>query len=483
MPNLKALTKDTAIYGLSSIVGRFLNYLLVPIYTHAIASAGGGYGIVTNIYANTAFFLVLLTFGMETTYLRFANKEGEDPDTVFSNAFMFVSTLALAFFGLVTLGIEPLARLMHYPDHHNYLLLMAAVVALDAIQAIPFVLLRYQKRAIKFVSLKLLFILLNTGLNLLYFVVLGKSDVIYVFALNLVCTGLITFFFIPEVMRIRWKLDTALLGRMLAYAWPMLLLGIAGILNQTFDKMIYPIVAPDPIEGKVQLGIYGACIKIAMIMAMITQAFRYAYEPIVFATNNEAGSEGDKKRYYAIAMKYFLIFTLLAFLAVVGYMDLLKHLIDVDYRVGLHVVPIVMAAEIMMGIYFNLSFWYKLIDRPIWGAWFSLVGCAVLMAINIWGIPRFGYMACAWGGFAGYATCMVLSYCVGQRYNPFPYDLRSMGFYTVLALALYAVMSWLPIESAILRMGVNTLLLAVYLGVVIRRDLPLTPLIKRLRKK
>lgn len=469
MANLKALAKDTAIYGLSSIVGRFLNYLLVPLYTNCMPKESGDYGVSVNIYAYTALALVVLTFGMETTLFRFANKEGEKPDTVFSTAMVVIGVLSaiflLAIFGFIT----PVSKFLGYADHHEYLLMMAAVVVLDALQAIPFSFLRFQKRPIKFASLKLLFILFNILLNVIYFIVLEKAEVFYVFCINLWCTGLITFFFVPDLFKVKWRFDFSLLKRMLSYSWPILVLGVAGILNQTADKIIFPLVYNET-DGTAQLGVYGACVKVAMIMAMITQAFRYAYEPIVFSK----AKEKDSKDYYAHAMKYFVIFTLLAFLCVVGYMDILKYIIGADYREGLVVVPIVMAAEIMMGIYFNLSFWYKLIDKTVWGAFFSFAGCVVLVAVNVFFIPQYGYMACAWGGFAGYATAMLLSYIVGQRINPIQYDLKSILSYVLLAAVLYVAMCCQPETwSSWVRLILNTGLIAIFMIEVVRKDLPL----------
>lgn len=481
MANIKALAKDTAIYGLSSIVGRFLNYLLTPVYTRVISADSGGYGVVTEVYAYTALIMVLLTFGMETTFFRYANDEKENPHTVFSTTFALVCTLSLCFLAAIAGFIDPIGQWMGYPDHHDYILMMAVVVALDAIQAIPFCLLRYQKRPIKFASIKLLFIFLNVGLNLLYFCVLGYTDVFYVFAINLVCTAFFTFAFIPEFFKTQWHVDLGLLKRMFGYSWPILVLGLAGILNQTADKMIFKHLFTDMEAGKVQLGIYGACVKIAMVMAMITQAFRFAYEPIVFAANKEKGSEADKKSYYAIAMKYFIIFTLLAFLAVIAYLDILLYIIGSGYREGLRVVPIVMAAEIMMGIYFNLSFWYKLIDKTIWGAVFSIVGCVVLVSINILFVPKYGYIACAWGGFAGYATCMVLSYIVGQIKNPIPYDLKNIGLYVLIAAVLYLLMSLNPLHGVVGMMS-NTVLLLVYVAYICYKDLPVASIIKRFKR-
>ena len=461
---------------MSSIVGRFLNYLLVPLYTAKIAAASGGYGVVTNLYAYTALILVILTFGMETTLFRFANKcnsgdgqaQGDVPasDTVFSTAMMVVGVLSVVFLALVFGFIDPIGKALGYETRHSYILIMAVVVALDAIQAIPFAYLRYQRRPWKFASLKLLFIILNIGLNIVYFLVLGKNDVLWVFGINLICTGLVTFFFLPDFFHIHWRVDFCLLRKMLAYSWPILVLGIAGILNQTADKILYPWVKPG-LQGEVELGIYGASVKIAMIMAMITQAFRYAYEPFVFGK----AKDKDSLQTYAAAMKYFIIFTLLAYLVVVGWLPLLKYIIGADYWPGLKAVPIVMAAEIEMGIYFNLSFWYKLTDKTIWGLWFSLAGCVVLVAVNILFIPQYGYMACAWGGVLGYGVSMLLSYFVGQKKYPIRYPLRSIFTYILIAAAFAAVMIAMPHSwSVLLRLGVGSVLILLFVAHILYHE-------------
>ncbi len=488
---MKALAKDTAIYGLSSIVGRFLNYLLVPLYTAKLAASSGGYGVITEVYSYVALLLVLLTFGMETTFFRFANKEGGDPMRVYATTLCAVGGVAVTFAAAVLVFLHPIAAALDYAAHPEYIGMMAVCVAIDAFQCIPFAYLRYRRRAVKFAALKLLFIALNITLNVLFFVVLpwlyakpALRDAVslvynpavgvgYAFGANLFCTAFVTLFFRRELTGFSWRPDTVLLRRMLSYSWPILVLGIAGILNQTADKMIFPRIVHGA-EGKVQLGIYGASVKIAMIMAMITQAFRYAYEPFVFGKQKDK----DNREVYAKAMKYFVIFTLLAFLMVVGYMDILKHIIAPDYWSGLRVVPIVMAAEIMMGVYFNLSFWYKLIDKTVWGAWFSGAGCAVLIAVNIVFIPRYGYMACAWAGFAGYGTAMLLSYFVGQRHYPIDYPLRSIGAYVAIALLFFAVMSiGTPcIASVPIRLLANTACVALFVAHIVHYDFPLREL-------
>lgn len=480
---MRLLAKQTAIYGLSSIVGRFLNYLLVPLYTAKLAASSGGYGVITNIYAYTALLLVILTYGMETTFFRFSNKECEDPQRVYSTTLVSIGFTSLVFVALVFIFISPISEFMGYADHQSYIWVMAITVAFDAFQCIPFAYLRYQKRPIKFAALKLLFIVMNIALNLVFFVLLpwiyeshpeSVSTIYdpsvgagYAFYINLFCTASITLFFWRE-LKINYVFDKALMKRMLGYSWPILVLGIAGILNQTADKILFPYVYKGS-DAHTQLGIYGAASKIAMIMAMITQAFRYAYEPFVFGKSKDK----DNKETYAKAMKYFLIFTLLAFIVVVAYLPILKYIIGRDYWEGLRVVPIVMAAEIMMGIYFNLSFWYKLIDKTIWGAWFSGIGCAVLIAVNVVFVPRYGYMACAWAGVAGYATAMTLSYFIGQRYYPINYPLRDMFIYIALTIALYDLIDnsneSLPLWAA---MAVNTVLILLFMAMIWKRDFP-----------
>jgi O-antigen/teichoic acid export membrane protein len=471
MGKLTTIFKDTAIYGLSSIIGRFLNYLLVPLYTAQLSAASGGYGIITNIYAYVALAMVLLTFGMETTYFRFTNKTHTDSQTVYGTTLITVGSVSLVFAVLVLLLLSPVSQLMGYGDHPEYVGVMAVTVAIDAFLCIPFAHLRQQKKALKFAALKLLNIAVSILLNLIYFYFMDGKDVGYAFYINLVCTVMLAVCLITEYTGFRWKLDTQLLRTMLSYSWPILVLGIAGILNQTADKMLFPYIYEGS-DMREQLGIYGACSKIAMIMAMITQAFRFAYEPIVFA----GVKDKDQHEMYEKAMKYFIIFTLLAFLVVVAYLEVLKFIIGADYWVGLEVVPIVMAAEIMMGIYFNLSFWYKIIDKTIWGAIFSGIGCAVLLAVNIIFVPKYGYMACAWGGFAGYGVAMLVSYFVGQKYYPLNYPLKEISLYVVLACVLFGLMCATSDWPMIASLAFNTLLVVAFMAVIIWRDLPLASL-------
>lgn len=478
--NLKSLAKDTAIYGLSSIVGRFLNYLLVPLYTTKIAAESGGYGIVTNLYAYTALFLALLTFGMETTLFRFSNKDGEDPRNVYGTSLWLVGSVALAFVALVLLCIRPVSAAMGYAAHPEYIGCMAAIVAMDAFQAIMFSRLRQQRRPLKFMALKFAFIIPNVLLNLFVFLVMPAMfcnhpelehfyvgmdhGVGLIFFVNLICTSLVFLGFIPELKGLGYGFDRRLAGRMLGYTWPLLLLSLVGILNQVADKILFPYLVPGH-DGQVQLGIYGACVKIAMIMSLLTQAFRYAYEPIVFNGSRDKNSPQT----LADGMKYFVIFASLAFLAVMFYLPVLKHFIGRSYWEGLGVVPVVMAAEIFMGIYFNLSFWYKLSDQTWWGAIMSASGAAVMIAVNVILVPVIGYWACALGGLAGYGTAMTMSALIGRKKYPIPYDRKAIWGFALLAAAMYAVSATLFRSLAEwLQLTLGTILICAYAALILK---------------
>lgn len=472
MANLKSLAKDTAIYGASSIVGRFINYLLVPLYTVKISAESGGYGVITNVYAYTAVLLVILTYGMETTFFRYANKAEEDPRKVYSTTLSMVGLSSLLFISLVFIFINPLSSFMGYADHPSYVWIMFVTVSIDAFQCIPFAYLRYQKRPLKFAGLKLLFIALNVALNLIYYLFMDGHDVAYAFYINLVCTGSMTLFFWKELKDGFFSgeklMDMTLVKKMLHYAWPILVLGIAGMMNQNAGPILFPKLY-QAADAHKQLGIFGASVKIAMIMSMIMQAFRYAYEPFVFGK----AKDKDSKETYGQAMKYYIIFTLLAFLVVMGYMDILQNIIAKDYREGLKVVPVVMFGSILTGVFFNLSFWYKLIDKTIWGAYLSGIGCIVIIGINVIFVPRYGYMACAWAGFMGNAVAVILSYIAGQKYYPIRYPLKSIFVYVVITLFFFAGITWTNAHLATpLALVANTVIILLFVGHIAYHDMP-----------
>ena len=470
---MKSLAKDTAIYGLSSIIGKFLNYLLVPLYTYALARTAD-YGIVTNIYAWTALLLVILTYGMETGFFRFANREDYDPKSVYKTAFLTLLTTSTLFAVLVVLFRQPIANLLGYADHSEFIAMMFATVAVDAFACIPFAYLRYQKRSMVFAALKLLFVVLNIGFNILFLVVLGKNDVFYVFLSNILATGIQTICLLPMTMPKGGRFSWETLHVMLRYSLPLLVLGVAGIMNQTLDRILFPYLYAGA-DAQAQLGIYGACFKVAMVMMMFTQAFRYAYEPFVFAKHKDRQSVEA----YADAMKYYIIFSYLILLGVIFYLDIFRYIISSAYWEGLKIVPVVLWTYVFQGIYFNLSFWYKLTDETKWGAYFSLIGLVITLVLQIVGVPRIGYWASCGSSLVCYFVIMLLSYFIGQKKAPIPYDLKSIGGYTALTLGLLAVYYALRlyyVQNIWVLMGIGTILIGIFIVVLTRRDFPLSGL-------
>ena len=485
---MKILAKETAIYGVSSIVGKFLNWMLVPLYTYVLQQQSD-YGIVTNLYAWTALLLVILTYGMETGFFRFINKEGENPRTVYTTSLITLFTTSLLFALACVLWQTPIATLIGYPSHSEFIAILGVTVAIDAFASIPFAYLRYKKRPLQFAALKLLFVFLNIALNLFFLVLCPKIQdwsiisswydpnygVGYVFVANILATGIQTLFLIPAVAEgFKRTEDRAhifswdLLGQLLKYSLPLLVLGVCGIMNQTLDRILFPFLYTGE-DAQTQLGIYGACFKVAMVMMMFTQAFRYAYEPFVFAKHKDRESVAA----YADAMKYYIIFSYMILLGMIVYLDLLKFIVAPSYWEGLRIVPIVLWTYIFQGVYFNLSFWYKLTDKTQWGAYFSLLGVAITFGLQVVFVPRIGYMASALSSTVCYLVIMLLSYLVGRRHLTIPYDLRRIGLYTLVILTLLAVYyllaHLLPMNDWT-KVGIGTILLIIYCGIFYRLD-------------
>lgn len=490
---MKILAKETAIYGVSSIVGKFLNWLLVPLYTYVLQQQSD-YGIVTNLYAWTALLLVILTYGMETGFFRFANKEGENSQTVYSTSLIALFTTSLLFALACVIWRIPIANALGYPTHSEFIALLGIVVAMDAFASIPFAYLRYKKRPLQFAILKLLFVFLNIALNLFFLVLCPKIQdwtiisswynpdygVGYVFVANIIATAIQTLCLLPSIIEgfrnepkaidqePRTIFSWQLLRQMLRYSLPLLVLGVCGIMNQTLDRILFPFFY-DGADAQAQLGIYGACFKIAMVMMMFTQAFRYAYEPFVFAKHK------DKKSVeaYADAMKYYIIFSYMILLGMIFYLDLLKFIIAPSYWEGLKVVPVVLWTYIFQGVYFNLSFWYKLTDKTQWGAYFSIIGVVITFALQAIFVPRIGYIASASSSTVCYLVIMLLSYFVGRKHLEIPYDIRRIGIYTLIVVTLlagyYALAHFLPINEWT-KMGIGTILLIIYCAIFYRLD-------------
>ncbi len=487
---MKSLAKDTAIYGLSSILGKMLNWLLTPLFAYTLATPGE-YGIMSYIYAYTAMVVVILTFGMETGLFRFANKKDEyDPLTVYSTTLIGVGTVVALFFITITIFIRPVTDLIaesttKYQIYPSYVFMMLLVLCMDSFSCIPFAFLRFKQRPIKFAALKMLYIILYIIFCLFFLVVCPYMhkhspgliawfydpgyQVGYIFVSNLLATFIQTCFLLTELTGFKYRFNKPLFKKMLHYSLPLLVLGIAGMMSQTIDKLIFPWRYAGEGDSFDQLGVYTACFKLGVIMIMFIQAFRYAYEPFIFSKQSGA----DNTKAYASAMKYFIIFGLFIFLGVCFYIDIIKFFFPPVYYEGLPVVPIILLGELFFGIFFNLSVWYKLTNKTKWGAVFSIIGCIIIVLFNIIFIPYWGYMACAWASFTGYLTIMLISYFMGQKIYPVEYDLRSFFLYFGLAMLLYAISVYVEIDNLVLRLVFRTFLLCIYIAVMLKKDIHL----------
>lgn len=481
---ITSLIKETAVYGLSSMVSRFLNWLLTFVYVQVLLPEE--FGRMTRLYAWTALLMILLTYGMETAFFRFASRS-DRPRQVFATALtaLGVSTGQFVLIGL-TLSTT-IAEWLGVSGSEGLVRMLILIIALDVLCAIPLGYLRYEQRPWRFLAVRLGFVGLTIILTLGVFIgmpylvelmpeVMGwwtpRDALYYIFGINLVGCAIQLLMLLPTMREAEGRCSVKLLGQMLRYAWPILLLGLVGSFMNQADKILLPMVLDDPREGEIQLGIYGACYKLAVVMVLFTQAFRYAYDPFVFARSREG--EDEARAAYADAMRYYTIFTLLILVGVVSMLDLLKYAITPAYYAGLSAVAPVMVGQLMFGIYFNLSLWYKLTDRTHWGAILSVVGAVVNVLIIVLGAPRYGFMACAWAGVASSGLMMLLSYALGQYYYPIRYPLGTMAGYVLLAggcLALHALISsWGEGDLVSIVAGVGVTLL--YLGIALYREVP-----------
>jgi len=483
MSGTKSLLKDSVVYGGSNILVKMVSWLMTSLFAYTLVPEE--FGMMTNLYAYIGLIMVILTFGMETGFFRFVNQTDKyKPYTVYSTAILIVGSI-VALFLVIFMAFLPEIRTFIWEDDipESYIRIVLLILSIDAFRAIPMAYLRYKKKAKKFAGLNIMNVAIYALLCLFFlklcpWIYEHNPEAIswfyfpeyklgYVFISNLIATAVEMSFLIPELMGFRYKFDRALAKEMIKYSFPLVIMGVAGVANQVADKIIFPKVYPYS-DGFAQLGIYSACFKIAQIMMMFTQAFRFAYEPFIF----EKGKDKDAKQTYSDVMTYFVIFGLFVFLGVTFYIDIIKYFIEPQYFAGLGIVPIVLIGELFFAVYFNLSLWYKLTDKTRWGAIFSIIACLVIIAINIIFIPKYSYWACAWAGLIGNGLIMVLSYFVGQAKYPIRYNLKTVGFYTLLAAVLYAISYFIPIHNTWAHMGFNTLLIGIYLFVVIKRDLP-----------
>jgi len=481
MNPFKKLAGETAIYGLSSIVGRTLNFLLFPMYVHIFPPEE--YGIITNLHAYVAFFLIFLTYGMETTFFRFSKKYPNSNDVYSTSASSVLST-SLLFLLIIGAFLKPLTSSLGYPGQEKYVLYLAIIVAIDAFTAIPFAYLRKENKALRFATIKVINIGIQIGLNLLFFLVFRPLSanypdsffsflynpaigICYVFTSNLVANVVTLFLLYPEIRKIKFKIDFSLLKPMLKYALPILIVGFAGQINQNIDKILLKfLVAPEQ-NPMHQIGVYGANYKIAILMSLFIQAFSYSFEPFFFSQDDSKKT----RQTYADIMKYFIILGWIIFLGITLYIDIFKFLESPAYYEGLKIVPIILIANLLMGVYYNQAIWYKVTDKTKYGAYQSVVGALVTLGINLAFIPVIGYMASAIASLLCVVVMVILSYIWGRKYYPIDYDLKRIFIYTVFALAIYLVSVLIPYPSITIKIIANTILFAIFVGIVFLKEI------------
>ncbi len=473
---IKRLAGETAIYGLGTIIPRLLNYLLVPFYTYLVFNQNE-YGQITELYSYIAFLVVFLTFGLETAYFRYAN-QSSNPQKVFNSGFQFILFAALTFVVLIWIYIDPLSSAMGYAQHPEYIMMLVLIVALDAITALPFAWLRFHRKAKVFSAIRVASVVINISSNILLLVVFPKvlapetmhyfpyyltTNVGLVFVSNLIASLATLLMVVPVLKAYSFNRDAGLLKRLLQYSLPVLVIGLAGMVNEVADKILMKYLLPDPATAESQLGIYGANYKLAILMMLFIQMFRYAFEPFFFAEEKKRNSQAV----YAQVMNWFVAFVWLIFLGVTLNLQIFKYFVGPAFRAGLIIVPVILAAKLFLGIFYNLSVWYKLTNKTLYGAIIALMGASITIGLNVVLIPKFGYIGAAWANFACYFTMMVVSYFWGRKVYPVPYNVAKVLIYSALAVIIYFVAGLININSTFITVAINTLFLIFFAGFVV----------------
>ena len=471
---LKRLAGETAIYGLGTIVPRLLNYFLVPFYTRIFDE--NAYGQITELYAWVAITMVVLTYGMETAFFRFANKE-KNPKKVFNTATTSLLITSLAFVSVIVLFLKDISTAIKYEGNSEYIIILAIIVAIDAFTSLPFAYLRFMNKAKRFSFIKITSVVVNIIFNFLFLLIIPKalgegvneliiyksSDlIVFVFIANLLSTITSLLLLFPEIKLFKIQIDSVLFKKLLAYGLPILIIGFAGMINEVSDKILLKYLLPSNIDAQAQIGIYGANYKLAILMALFIQMFRYAAEPFFFA-------ESDKKNAkvtYSMVMTYFVIFTLFIFLGVTLFIDVFKYFIGPDFWAGLMIVPIILAAKLFLGVFYNLSVWYKLTNKTLYGATIAVIGAIITIGLNIILIPKYGFVGSAWANFFCYLSMMIISFLWGRKVYKVNYQLKKIGAYTLMAVIIYYLSIIISIDGKFFAFLFNALLLLAYVGIV-----------------
>lgn len=481
MASIKKLAGQTAIYGLPTILGRLLNYLLVPLQTYVFLPEE--YGVVGEMYAWMSLLLVILTYGMETAYFRFSQQE-EYKKRVYGTAIFSLLTTSLLFLAGCCFFSNDLAALLKYENHPEYIRYIAIIISIDAFTSISFAHLRLQMRAMRFAIVKFANIGVNILLNLFFlalcpylhtngiatewlgYVYQPEIGVGYVFIANVAASVVTLLLLLPMIFKMEGTFSWQLWKKMMVYALPLLVFGLAGIVNETMDRILLKNLSPAAIAQS-EVGIYSACYKISIMMTIFIQAFKYAAEPFFFTKSKDK----DAKENYAQVMTFFVLACSVIFAGIMLYLDIIQYFVGEEYRVGMAVVPILLLANLFLGIFYNLSIWYKLTNQTKFGAYIALIGAAITLILNYLLIPRIGYMGAAWATFACYFTMMILSYILGQKHFPVNYNIAKILYYIIFAVAVYGL-SVLVNERLLgspelpIKLTVNSCILVIYITIL-----------------
>ena len=472
---LKQLAGETAIYGLSTILARVINFALVPLYTRVLTQAQ--YGVVSEFMAYIAMLQVVLTLGLETGCFRYATKEGADPRQVFSNAFATVFGVCALFLACMVAFSDGISTAMGYPGFRNMIVYCGLILMVDCTTAILFAKLRHEHKALRFAVIKTAKILTEVGVNLLLYLVMaprfaqGSSlwltrlvsatpDFTYpVFAILvscLVCLVLIA----PELLKLSLRLDRSLIRRLLVYSLPLMVAGLPGIMNDVLDRVLMRFINADPVNWRADLGVYQAAVKLAVLMQLFVQMFRYAAEPFFFQREREKGS----RKIYADVLNYFTAFCMFGFVVLMLFMDEIGLILGKDFRVGLDITPIMLMAYVLTGVLFNVNIWYKLSEKTGYAVWITLAGLAVTIVVNLIFMPRFSYRAAAWGHVASYLTMLLLTALLGRRHYPIPYHWGVVILLMAAGLGVWGLSLLLPEMGTGLKILVHSAFVLLYLA-------------------
>jgi O-antigen/teichoic acid export membrane protein len=469
---IKRLLGQTAVYGLSSIVGRLLNYLLVPLYTHVFTNPAD-YGVVSELYAWLAFLIVTLTFGMETSFFKFL-QEKEDKEAVFRNGFLTVISINIVFFILLLYFNQNIANLLLFSAHNEYIILLGAIICVDATSALPMAKLRAENKALKFAAIQFASIGVNIALNLILMLLVynpsrPEEGVLFILFANLIASLMKPLLLYKDFIGLRLHFEWGLAKQMILYSFPLVIAGLAGIINETLDRilikhLLYNREGWSLMKAEAQVGIYSAVYKLAMLVSILLQAYRYAAEPFFFSLAKDA----DQDKIYSKVMNYFVATVCLVFIGVALNIDIFKYFIQNEaYWEGLDVVPILLLANVFLGVYFNQSIWYKLSGQTKYGAYIAINGAIITIAINVIFIPTYGYRASAWATLIVYAFQMLFSYYLGQKHYPIKYNLRKFFLYLGSSLGLFFLSSLLNMKpESLLKFTVNNTFILLYVAMV-----------------